>query len=74
VIGAAPLDWETIEGEYSVGACGVSANARNIAHIAHLIFQGGVWDAGSRPRPVISASRVASLTSPAPLLANPPAR
>jgi len=69
-IGAAPLLWQTIDGGYTRGAAGADTNARDLARIAYLTMRNGVWDDGSGPTQVVSASRVATLTTPAPFLTN----
>lgn len=67
--GTAPLAWEQLDGGYTRGSDGVETTARDLARIAYLMLQGGVWDDGSGPEQIVTAARIAQFTSPAPLLA-----
>jgi len=67
-IGASQLTWETIDGGYTKGAAGASLSARDLARIAYLTLQGGMWDAGNGLKRIISEPRVDTITQWAPFL------
>ena len=67
-VGASALSWETIDGGYTRGAHGARVSPRDLARLAYLTLNDGVWDDGSGPAQVISSSRVNMLTAPAPVL------
>ena len=69
-IGASPLEWRTLDDGTTEGSAGVTTSARDLARIAYLTLQGGEWNDGSGPTRVLDEGRMATLTSPARLLAS----
>jgi CubicO group peptidase (beta-lactamase class C family) len=70
VIGVAPLSWEDIPGGFTKGAAGASVGARDLARIAYLTLQNGVWDSGSGAKQIVTAANLEKATQWAPFLAN----
>ena len=67
-IGASGVVWESIDGGYTRGAHGARVSARDLARLAWLTLQDGVWDDGTGPEQVVTAPRIGTLTSPASVL------
>jgi CubicO group peptidase (beta-lactamase class C family) len=69
-IGVAPLRWEDIPGGFTKGAAGATVSARDLARIAYLTLQNGVWDSGSGARQIVTAANLQKTTQWAPFLVN----
>lgn len=70
-IGVGPVEWREFHG-HTGGSGGPGGGARytprELARIGYLMLQKGVWDKGSGPTQVLSAKRVALISSWAPFL------
>jgi len=69
-VGALPLAWESIDGGFTKGAAGATGNARDLARIAYLSLQDGVWDNGTGLKQIVSAAQISTTTQWAPHLEN----
>ena len=69
-IGVTPLRWEDIPGGFTKGAAGASVSARDLARIAYLTLQNGVWDNGTGAKHIVSATNLNTTTQWASFLSN----
>ena len=69
-IGVTPLRWEDIPGGYNKGAAGASISARDLARIAYLTLQNGVWSSNTGFKQIIDAARLNTTVQWASFLSN----